>query len=357
MLAVVQAVSAAVGAVSRKGLEDCIRDRYGKLWALVAMASIVIVGILTLAADLEGGAAALDVMLNIDYRWFILPFAAAVAALLIWGRYQTIENILKYVALVFFAYAVSAIVAKPDWLDVLRHTIVPHWHWNTAYVGGVVALLGTTLTAYAYTWETIEVSHERPPLRRLGLVQADAALGVVFAGVSFFFIVICCGATLGVHHHPVETARDAAVALRPVAGHYAALLFGIGLLASAVLAVPVLAGTNAYVIAEMFGWRASLDSRFARAPAFYVTLVLSLCVATAIAYAGIPPIRILFASSIAGGLATPITLTLMILVAADRTTMHRHRVRGWLLAAAWAVDAIVTTACGIFLYQVFTGTS
>jgi Mn2+/Fe2+ NRAMP family transporter len=356
MLATVQAISAAVGAVSRKGLEDCIRTRFGRGWALLAMASIVAVGLLTLAADLAGGAAAIEVMVNVDYRWFILPFAAFAAVLLVRGRYETIEGVLKYLALVFFAYVASAIAARPDWGRVLRDTVMPHWHWTSAYTGGAIALLGTTLTAYAYVWETIEVSHERPPLRRLGLVQADAALGMVFAGISFFFIVIGTGATLGVQGKMVHTAQDAAAALYPIAGHYAALLFGVGLLASALLAVPVLAGTNAYVMAEMFGWRASLDSSFARARAFYTTLLLSLAVATGIAYIGIPPIQLLFASSIAGGFATPITLTLMLLIAGDEKMMGRpHRVRGPLLVAGWAVDAVVVTACAIFLYQLLTG--
>jgi Mn2+/Fe2+ NRAMP family transporter len=354
MLAVVQAISAAVGTVSRKGLEDCIRARFGHGWALVALLAVLVVNLLTLAADLEGGAAALGILTHADYRWFILPFSAAAAALLVYGHYASIESVLRYVALVFFAYAVSAVFAHPNWAHVARATLVPEWHWNSAYVAGAIALLGTTLTSYAYVWESIEMAEERPPLRRLGLVQVDAAIGMVFAGVIFWFIVVCTGATLGVHHHAVLTAHDAAAALEPVAGRYASLLFGIGLLASAVLAVPVLAGTNAYVAAEMFGWRASLDRTFHRAPRFYDALLLSLIIATLVAYLGIPPIQLLFVSSIAGGLGTPITLTLMLLVANDAKIMKRHRVGRPLLAAGWAVNAIVVAAAVLYLYQTAT---
>lgn len=355
MLVAVQAISAAVGAVSRKGLEDCIRARYGRGWALVALAAIVSVTVLTLAADLEGGAAALQVLFGVDYRWFVLPFAAATAALLVWGNYDSLQRSLRYVALIFFAYAASAFLARPDWARVLHDTLVPQWTWSKDYVAGAIALLGTSLTAYAYVWETIEVSHDRPPLRRLGLVQVDAVAGMVFAGIAFYFIVICTGATLGVHHHMVATAQDAAAALTPIAGRYASVLFGIGLFASALLAVPVLAGTNAYVTAEMFGWRASLDAKFSHARAFYVALLLSLAVATAIAYAGVQPIALLFAASIAGGLGTPITLTLMLLVAGDKRVMGRHCVSRRLLAAGWGVNAVVIAACAIYFYQLVTG--
>lgn len=357
MLATVQAISAAVGVVSRKGLEDCIRWRYGRGWALFALMAVLIVNVLTLAADLEGGAAAIGLLTHGDYRWFILPFAAASAALLVFGHYASIENALRYVALIFLAYIVSAVLARPDWGRVLHDSLVPQWRWNAAYVSGAIALLGTTLTSYAYVWETIEMAEERPLLRRIGLVQVDAALGMVFAGVVFWFIVICTGATLGAHHHVVETAQDAATALEPVAGRYASLLFGIGLLASAALAVPVLAGTSAYVAAEAFGWRASLDRTFARAPRFYHALLLSVAIATIVAYAGFGPIKLLFASSIAGGIGTPITLTLLLLIAADKKVMKTHRVRRPLLVAGWVVNAIVIAATAIYFYQTATGGS
>lgn len=357
MVATVQAISAAVGLVSRKGLEDCIRFRYGRGWALLALLAVLIVNVLTLAADLEGGAAALGLLTHADYRWFVLPFAAAAGALLIFGHYVSIERALRYVALIFLAYIASAVLARPDWSRVLHDSIVPQWHWNSAYVAGAIALLGTTLTSYAYVWETIEMAEERPALRRIGLVQVDAALGMVFAGVIFWFIVICTGATLGVHHHMVETAQDAASALEPVAGRYASLLFGVGLLASAALAVPVLAGTSAYVAAEMFGWRASLDFSFARAPRFYQTLLMALAIATVVAYAGFGPIQLLFASSIAGGIGTPVTLTLLLLIAGDKKVMKTHCVRKPLLTAGWAVNAIVIAATAIYFYQTATGAS
>jgi Mn2+/Fe2+ NRAMP family transporter len=214
-------------------------------------------------------------------------------------------------------------------------------------VAGAIALLGTTLTAYSYVWETVEMSEEATSLSQLGLVQVDTTLGAIIAGSSFWFILIATGATLGVHHKAVQTAQDAAIALAPFAGRWASLLFGIGLLASALIAIPVLGATSTYVVSEMFGWERGIDKKFWRAKKFYMVLVAVLIVGTGIALAGISPIKLLFFSSIVGGLATPITLTMMMLIAGNRSAMKRKRLNPILLG--------VTAAAAIFLFQTVTG--
>jgi Mn2+/Fe2+ NRAMP family transporter len=355
MLILVQGISAAVGAVSRKGLEDLVRTHYGRGWALLVLAAILAVNVLTLAADLEGGAAALNLLTGIDYVWFVVPFATAAGGLLIFGSHQKIENALKYVALIFFAYIVAAFMARPDWSKVMHDTFLPQFSLKSAYVAGSLALLGTMLTSYAYVWETIEMAQERPPIRRLGLVQVDAALGMIVAGICFWFILIATGATLGVHHKEVQTAQDAAAALAPFAGRFASIMFGVGLLASALIAVPVLAGTSAFVVAEMFGWRRSLDAKFTRAPKFYRALLLSLAVATGITFAWKDPIQILFYSGIAGGIGTPVTLVFMMLIAQNRKIMHKHTINRALAMGGWITTAVVVAACAVYLLQIATG--
>lgn len=278
MLVIIQVVSATVGVVARGGLEDVVRHRYGKAWAFLVLLLVLAVNLITLAADLEGGSAALSLLTGLSYRWFIAPFGLGVALLLIRGNYHALERVLKYVLLVFVAYIITAFVARPHWDTVLHDTFIPHLSISSAYIAGALALLGTTLTSYAYVWETIEEAEERPPIRRLGLVQVDAASGMIAAGVIFWFIVIGTGATLGVHHQQVQTAQDAANALAPLAGRFASVIFGVGLLASAILALPVLAATSAYVMAEAFGWRASLDSHFGQARSFYGAMIASLVI-------------------------------------------------------------------------------
>jgi Mn2+/Fe2+ NRAMP family transporter len=353
MLIVVQSISAAVGLVARTGLEDAVRRRYGRLWAMIALLCILAVNLVTLAADLEGGGAALGLLTGAPYQWFVPPIALIVGVILIWGSYAGLQRILRWALLLFATYIIAALLARPDWGDVLLHTIIPHFSFTSAYISGAIALLGTTLTSYSYVWETIEEGAERPPLRRLGLVQVDAGTGMVVSGLLFWFITIATGATLGAQHHPVQTAQDAARALAPVAGPFASIVFGLGLLASAVLAVPILAGTSAYVMAEAFGWRRSLDSSFARAPRFYLALSLCLVVGVGLTYLGLGPIQLLFLSSILAGLATPVTLILMVLIARDHSVMGAYRIGPRLSIAGFAVIGIVTLASVLFLFQTF----
>jgi len=353
MLAVVQSIAARIGAVSESGLEDCVRRRYGRPVAFAALFAVLAVNIVTLAADLEGGGAALQIITGIRYQWWIVPFAVLTAVLLIRGHYTSIANVLKYLTLVFVSYVVAAFLVRPDWLMVLRGSLVPHVEWTNAYIDGAIALLGTTLTSYAYVWETVEASEERVPLQRLGLVQAEAAAGIALAGLSFWFIVVATGATLGVHHHLVMTAQDAADALIPVAGRYAGFLFGVGLLGSALLAVPVLAGTSAYVMAEAFGWRSSLDAAFTKAPGFYGSLIASLALGSGIALAGVSPIKLLFISGIAGGIATPFTLALMMLIGRDAKVMGQNPIDARIAVAGWAVTGVVVVAAAAYLYRTF----
>lgn len=358
MLAVVQTVAARVGTVSKRGLENVVLERYGRPLAFFALFAVLAVNLLTLAADLEGGGAALQVMTGIDYRWFVVPLALLAAGALVFARYDAIARVLKYLTLVFFAYVIAAFLAHPNWLDVLRGSVIPHFELRGAYVSGAIALLGTTLTSYAYVWETVEVSQQRVPLRRLGLVQADATIGIVLAGLTFWFIVVATGATLGVHHKTVQTAQDAAAALTPIAGRYAGLLFGIGLLGSALIAIPVLASTSAYVMAGAFRWRGSLDAEFSRAGGFYTTLIASLLLGAIIALLGASPIQLLFLSGIAGGIATPFTLALLMLAARDRHVMsEQHRIGPTLACAGWGVTAVVLAAAVFYLYGTLTGRS
>lgn len=353
MLAVVQAISTQVSAVTKRGLQDLVRSRYGRGAALSMLFAVLAVNVLTFAADLEGGSAALHLLGRLDYRWWIAPLALTALALLILGSYRRIERLLVYIPLAFLTYAVSAFWAHPDWRAVLLGSFVPHLQNSKNYIAGAIALLGTTLTAYAYVWQGIETKEDRPPIRRLGLIQIDATVGAVAAGITFWFIVVATGATLGVHHRIVETASQAAQALAPIAGRFSSTLFGIGLLGSALLALPVLLATSAYVVSEMFGWAEKLDSKFFSAPRFYATMSAVAAAGVGIAYAGVAPISLLFASSIAGGLATPVTLVFMLLAASDTRAMGGKRLSPAMRIAGWATTGIVSAAALVFLVSLF----
>ncbi len=189
-----------------------MRSAYGRVWAAIALAALLIVNILTLAADFEGGGAARQLLTNVHYLWWRLPLGALTFAMLTFGNYKLVQRVLRYVTLLFLTYVGAAFLAHPDWNAVFRGSFEPRFSTNKNYVAGALSLLGTTLTAYAYVWETIEQSEEKPRLRRLGLVQVDATLGIIIAGLTFWFILVATGATLGVHHKHVGTADQAAQA-------------------------------------------------------------------------------------------------------------------------------------------------
>ncbi|GAC1499070.1 MAG: divalent metal cation transporter [Vulcanimicrobiaceae bacterium] len=353
MLAVVQMISAQVGAVTKRGLEHDTRAYLGRASAIVMLVSVLAVNVVTLIADVEGGGAAMQILTGIDYRVWALPLGAASVAMLIVGSYERIKRVLVVFPLIFLCYPIAAILAHPDWHAVLRDSFVPHFRHTADYAAGAIALLGTTLTSYAYVWQTVETARERPPLSRLGLVQADAALGTVVAGLSFWSIVIATGATLGVHHKAVTTADEAARALAPLAGHFSSLLFGVGLLGSSLIAVPILIATSAYVLSDMVGWRSGLDATFWRARRFYFTMAAVAAVAVAGAVLGVPPIKALFVSSIVGGIGTPVTLSILLLLARNKSAMKEHPVGPALTLAGWTVAAIVSIAAIIYLWSTF----
>lgn len=353
MLTVIQIISARIGTVTKRGLQRDVAKEYGKAWGFVLLVSVVGVNLLTISADLGGGAAALGLIFHVEYHWFVIPFALAVFLVLVFGSYTAIQRVLKWVLLVFVAYIFSAFAAHPNWGAVLHDTLLPRLSVSPSYIQGALALLGTTLTGYVYVWETIEEAEERPPIEELGLAQADAGVGMLFAVAVFWFILIGTGATLGVRHEQVQTAQQAAQALVPVAGPIAGYLFAAGLLASAILAVPVLAATNAYVVGQEMGFRSSLTGNPGRRIRFYAVLGLSLLVGVGITFAGISPIQLLFLSSIVGGLGTPISMAFLLLIGQNRDLMGDQAIGRWLRVIGWATVTIVSAISAYFLWQQF----
>lgn len=351
MLAGVQMIAAQIGVASKRGLQELVRVRFGRRWGVLLLASVVTVNLITIGADLEAGAAASGLILHIDYRWLTLPLAAVMLGLLILGSYAVVERILKYVVLVLLAYVVSAFLAHPRWDVVAQATLLPHVGLNGDTVQAALAVFGTTLTSYAYVWEAVEEAERKLPVSQLGVARADAGLGMAVAVAVFWFILISTAATLGVHHHQVKTADEAAQALRPIAGPAAGYIFGIGLLASAGIAVPVLAASTAYLTGAEFDFPFGLSKRLGEAREFYAVLTLAMLIAVGIAFAGIPPIKLLFAASIAGGLGTPVSLSFLLLLGRDRAAMAGRPIGLPLQLIGGATLIIVSVISGIFLVQ------
>ncbi len=273
LLGVVLTIAAQVGAVARDDLQSLTLKRYGRGVAAVLLVSVVVVNLVTIAADLQAGAAGIGLLAGVGTRWLVVPLGVAVAGLLLVGKYGQVVAVLRYLMLEFVAFGAAAVLAHPDWPRLLEASLVPALSLSRDQVTGGLALLGTTLTSYVYVWETIGRGVEEPPEGTAGgggraRARAGAVVGAVFTAVILWCKLVASAATLGRHHQEVTSAQDAAGALRPLAGSSAADLFAAGLVTSAVVALPVLMATTAYVVGAQFNWRRGLSQGIGRARRF-----------------------------------------------------------------------------------------
>jgi Mn2+/Fe2+ NRAMP family transporter len=346
ILGVVLTIAAQVGAVARDDIQSLTRKRYGRGVAGVLLVSVVVVNMVTIAADLQAGAAGLGLLAGVEGRWLVVPLGAALAGVLLVGKYGQVVAVLRYLMLGFAAFGAAAVLAHPDWARLLQDSLVPAFSLSRDQVAGGLALLGTTLTSYVYVWETIGRGAEESPDGTaggggLGRARAGAVAGAVFTAVILWLMLVASAATLGRHHQAVTSAQDAAGALRPLAGSAAADLFAAGLVTSAVVALPVLMATTAYMVGAYFGWHRGLSEGIGRAKGFYAVLVASTALAVAVTLAGISVIGMLVAASVLGGFGTPIGLVLLVRLARDPQVMGPQPISRRLAIAGWVVAVLV----------------
>jgi len=360
LLAVVLTIAAQLGTAARDDLQSLTRKRYGRVVATVLLVSVVAVNLVTIAVDLQAGAAGLGLLAGVDSRWLVAPLGVALAGLLVAGRYGQVVVVLRYLMLGFAAFGAAAVLAYPDWPRVLSASLIPALSLRPAVASGGLALLGTTLTSYVYVWETIGRGVEE----RAGRIpdgsrraRAGAVIGAMFTAVTLWFMLVAAAATLGRQHYTTASAQDAAQALRPLAGRAAADLFAAGLVTSAVVALPVLMATTGYVVGAHFDWRRGLSERVGRARCFYAILAASIGLALAVSLAGIPVVGMLVAASVIGGFGTPIGLVLLVRLARDPQVMGPQRISCRLAIAGWAVTVIVGGFGLLVLLVAAVGTS
>ena len=346
LLGVVLTIAAQVGTVARDDLQSLTLKRYGRGVSAALMASVVVVNLVTVAADLQAGAAGIGLLAGVDSRWLGVPLGLVLVGLLLAGTYAQVVAVLRYLMLGFAAFGAAAVLAHPDWLVLLRASLVPELSLRSGAVAGGLALLGTTLTSYVYVWETIARGAEEPPEgtpsgRGLARARTGAVVGAVFTAVILWFMLVASAATLGRHHRAVSSTQDAAAALRPLAGAAAADLFAAGLITSAVVALPVLLATTAYVVGAHFNWSRGLSVGIGQARGFYTVLVASIGLALVVSLAKIPVITMLVAASVLGGLGAPIGLVILIRLARDPRVMGPRLISRQLAVAGWAVAVIV----------------
>jgi NRAMP (natural resistance-associated macrophage protein)-like metal ion transporter len=338
MMYVVVYLSAKLGQVSGRGLFHVIRDHYPRwlLWSVLV--GVMIGNTIEAAADLAGMAAGLNLFVPVPTPWIAAGLAIVIFALQVFGSYTLIRNLFRWLALALLAYIGAAFFAQADPAEVLYATLIPQIRFTREFLSIVVAVIGTTLSAYLYTWQSNqeveeEIAEGRTKLsqrigateRELRLSRRDILIGMVFSNVIMYFIMLSTGATLfPAGQHEIETAAQAAEALSPLVGGAAGALFVIGMIGVGFLAVPVMTTGAAYDLAQAFGWRASLHSTARQAPRFYVVIGLVTAVAVALNFLGFNPMKALVWSGIVQGFSTPPLLLLILLMTNNRRIMGEH---------------------------------
>jgi NRAMP (natural resistance-associated macrophage protein)-like metal ion transporter len=353
MLIFVEEMSSRVGVVVRKGLNTVIKERFGVSWAIFAAIVASICNIATLGADLAGMSAILGITFNINWQWFLFPLTALIVYFLVKGKYSTISRFLFLVTPVLLLYVITAIIVKPDWMEVLQNTFIPKiFSTGVGYWAAAVAVLGTTISAYLLFWETSQEIEENKTVDDLKKESKSVITGMVFTNIVFYFIIVCAGAVFykyGISE--IQTADQAALALKPLAGKFAFLLFSIGILGSGIIAVPVLAASTSYVVSDAFGWVTGLKRKFHRAKGFYLVLALALLVGSLLGLLGIPPMQMLFYSQVLQGILTPILLVFLIMICNDKKIMGSYTNKFGSNFWGWFTVAIMVLATVIMFIQ------
>jgi NRAMP (natural resistance-associated macrophage protein)-like metal ion transporter len=365
LMIVVQHVCAKIGMCSGRGLAGVLKRYYSKKLLYPVVFGLVIANTINAGTDIAAIAAAINMFIPIPISAMVFPIAAAIVVLQVWGSYSLIVKVFKWLTLSLFAYVIAAFLAGPDWYAVAKATFVPEISFTKEYATTLVAILGTTISPYLFFWEASEeVEEEKSEGRktvnaRRGATDAeiktekiDTIVGMVFCNVVFYFVILAAGATLHVSGQTnIQSATEAAQALRPLAGNLATVLFAIGLIGAGLLAVPVLTGSAAYAVAETFGWKSGLDETPRRAMKFYGVIAASTLVGVAIDFLGINPINALFWTAVINGLVAPPLLVVVMLVSSNKRAMGMRtngrftKIVGWLAAAimfAAAIGMIVT---------------
>jgi NRAMP (natural resistance-associated macrophage protein)-like metal ion transporter len=358
LMAAVQLMCARLGMVSGRGLAGCVRRHYPR-WALWFACSLLLVAnIVNIGADLGGMAEATQMVTGTNALIWTPIYAALIISLLFWTSYKHVARVFKWLTLVLFAYVIAAFLARPDWGMALRSTIVPRIEWSSSYLAVFVGLLGTTISPYLFFWQAAEEVEEERALGRRTVGQrrgatdeelrkssTDVVTGMFFSNFIMYFIILTTAATLHAHGQTqIETAQQAAEALRPLAGHGAYLLFTLGLIGTGMLGVPVLAGSAAYTVAEAEAWYGTLEARPRLAPRFYAVVGVSLLVGMALNFAGFNAVKMLFWSAVLNGVLAPPLIVLVVLLTSSRKVMGERANSPLLKGLGWATAAIMTAA-------------
>jgi NRAMP (natural resistance-associated macrophage protein)-like metal ion transporter len=357
MMAAVQLMCARLGMVTGRGLAAAVRMHYPR-WVLWGACSILVVAnLINIGADLGGMAEATQLITGVRPLIWIPVYACFIIGLLVWGSYELIAKIFKWLALVLFAYVIASFYAHVDWRHALAVTFVPHLEWSRGFLAVLVGILGATISPSLFFWQAAEEVEEGRTKGRglagrkgttaadLRSARADTIVGMFFSNFIMYFIILTAAATLHAHGQTnITTARQAAEALRPLAGNGAYLLFTLGLIGTGMLGVPVLVGSCAYAVAEGAAWRGSMADKPRSARKFYAVMAVAMALGLVLNYLGFNAVKMLFWSAVINGLLAPPLILLVILLTSSQKVMGKRVNPPLLRYLGWATFGVMTAA-------------
>jgi NRAMP (natural resistance-associated macrophage protein)-like metal ion transporter len=359
---VIQDVSAQIGSVTGRGIAANLRRHYPRPILLGAVMLLLLANVINLGADLSAMGAVMQMLLGGENIAYTISFGLLCILLETFLSYRRYAAVLKFTTLSLFAYVAVVFAVHVPWGEAIKGALIPRVEWTAAFATGFVAILGTTISPYLFFWQAAqEIEEEKrthtKPLHaapgkagpEMARIRQDTLIGMSFSNIVAIFIVFAAAATLNVHGvTTIETASQAAEALRPVAGGFAFLLFAFGIVGTGLLAVPVLAGSAAYAVSEALGRPASLDSKPNKARLFYGTIAATTLAGALLQYAGINPVRALYWSAVINGiLAAPLMALMMLIVTNPRAMGHLTLPRRGAVLG-WAATGVMTTASVLF---------
>lgn len=333
LMAAIQQMCAKIGLVTSLGLTGALKKHYPRpvlyLMLLFSFPAIL----MNIGADIAGMGAVGNLLFPaIDATFFSVFFTMLFLVLIIYLPYLKIAAILKYLCIVLLVYLVVPFLYRQDWLLVIKSTFVPTLEFNKEFVGILVGILGTTISPYLFFWqatmEVEEMKHKNQIVvnkKIISEMQQDVDFGMTFSGLVMYFIILTTGTVLynaGVHQ--IDTVEQAALALKPLAGNLAYLLFAIGVIGTGLLAIPVLSGSLSYIITETFGWEHGLDKKLNEAKAFYVVIAISLVLGLSLNYVGISPIKALIYTAILYGMTAPVLIAIILHISNNKSVMGEY---------------------------------
>lgn len=354
----IQEMCARIGIVTKKGLTGTIKKYYPKYLLYIILAISFPSIVLNIGADIAGMGAVGNLLLpKIPAFLFSIVFTILLMYSIIFWSYNKIAFVLKWLCITLFSYILIPFFIETNWLLVFKNALLPKFINDKDYYIMLVGILGTTISPYLFFWQAsmeVEEAQEKHLMvdkKVIKNMEDDVKGGMFFTTIVFFFIILTTGSVLfnaGIHH--IDTVEEAAKALQPLAGDFAYLLFALGVLGTGFLAIPVLAGSLSYMMAETFGWQEGLNKKFHDAPGFYITMVISLIIGLMIHFIGISPIQALIYTAVLYGITAPVLIALILHICNQKKIMGKFTNNKWSNIFGVITFLLMTVSSILLLY-------